>query len=29
VAERPGGAVIVSHDRAFLDRTVTRVLEID
>jgi ATPase subunit of ABC transporter with duplicated ATPase domains len=24
-----GGAVIVSHDRAFLERTVTRVLEID
>ena len=29
VAERPGGAVIVSHDRAFLERTITRVLEID
>jgi ATPase subunit of ABC transporter with duplicated ATPase domains len=29
VAERPGGAVIVSHDRAFLERTVTRVVEID
>jgi ATPase subunit of ABC transporter with duplicated ATPase domains len=29
VADRPGGAVIVSHDRAFLERTVTRVLEID
>jgi ATPase subunit of ABC transporter with duplicated ATPase domains len=29
VSERPGGAVIVSHDRAFLERTVTRVLEID
>ena len=29
VAERPGGAVIVSHDRAFLERTVTRVLELD
>ena len=29
IAERPGGAVIVSHDRAFLERTVTRVLEID
>ena len=29
VAERPGGAVIVSHDRAFLDATVTRVLELD
>jgi len=25
----PGGVVVVSHDRAFLDRTVTRVLEID
>jgi ATPase subunit of ABC transporter with duplicated ATPase domains len=24
-----GGAVIVSHDRAFLDRTITSVLEID
>jgi ATPase subunit of ABC transporter with duplicated ATPase domains len=29
VARRPGGAVIVSHDRAFLERTVTRVLELD
>jgi len=29
VAERPGGAVIVSHDRAFLEATVTRVLELD
>ena len=29
VAERPGGAVIVSHDRAFLERTITRVLELD
>ncbi len=29
VSERPGGAVIVSHDRAFLARTVTRVLELD
>ena len=29
VAERPGGGVIVSHDRAFLERTVTRVLELD
>jgi ATPase subunit of ABC transporter with duplicated ATPase domains len=29
VDERPGGAVIVSHDRAFLERCVTRVLEID
>jgi ATPase subunit of ABC transporter with duplicated ATPase domains len=25
----PGAAVVVSHDRAFLDRTVDRVLEID
>ena len=24
-----GGLVVVSHDRAFLDRTVTRILEID
>ena len=29
VSERPGGAVIVSHDRAFLEATVTRVLELD
>ena len=29
VAERPGGAVVVSHDRAFLEATVTRVLELD
>jgi ATPase subunit of ABC transporter with duplicated ATPase domains len=29
IAERPGGAVIVSHDRAFLEHTVTRVLELD
>ena len=29
VSERPGGAVIVSHDRAFLHATVTRVLELD
>jgi ATPase subunit of ABC transporter with duplicated ATPase domains len=27
--ELSAGAVIVSHDRAFLDRTITRVLEID
>jgi ATPase subunit of ABC transporter with duplicated ATPase domains len=27
--ELGGGAVIVSHDRAFLDRTITSVLEID
>ncbi len=25
----PGGLVVISHDRAFLDRTVTRVLEIE
>jgi ATPase subunit of ABC transporter with duplicated ATPase domains len=24
----PGGVVVVSHDRAFLDRTVTRILEL-
>ncbi|HVC26049.1 MAG TPA: ABC-F family ATP-binding cassette domain-containing protein [Acidimicrobiales bacterium] len=29
VDSRPGGIVIVSHDRSFLDRTVTAVLEID
>ena len=29
VARRSGGLVIVSHDRAFLDRTVTDVLELD
>ncbi len=29
IGERPGGAVIVSHDRAFLEATVTRVLELD
>ncbi len=29
VARRPGGMVIVSHDRAFLERTVTDVLELD
>ena len=29
VARRRGGMVIVSHDRAFLDRTVTDVLELD
>ena len=27
--ELPGGAAIVSHDRAFLDRTITTVLELD
>ncbi len=29
VASRPGGVVVVSHDRAFLDQCVTSVLEID
>jgi ATPase subunit of ABC transporter with duplicated ATPase domains len=29
VARRTGGMVIVSHDRAFLERTVTAVLELD
>jgi len=29
LAARPGGLVVVSHDRAFLDRVVTDVLEID
>ncbi len=29
VAEHPGPAVVVSHDRAFLERTVTDVLELD
>ncbi len=29
IRERPGGAVIVSHDRACLEATVTRVLELD
>ncbi len=28
-SSRPGAFVVVSHDRAFLDRTVTRVLEIE
>jgi ATPase subunit of ABC transporter with duplicated ATPase domains len=28
-SSRTGGLVVVSHDRAFLDRTVTRVLEIE
>src|SRR5207249_6324432 len=27
--ELAGGAVVVSHDRAFLDRTITSVLELD
>lgn len=29
VPAHPGGLVVVSHDRAFLDRTVTSVLELD
>ena len=29
VQRRPGGVVIVSHDRAFLDHTVSEVLELD
>jgi ATPase subunit of ABC transporter with duplicated ATPase domains len=29
VQQREGGTVIVSHDRAFLERTVTSVLELD
>src|SRR5205085_2603362 len=29
IAEMAGGAMIVSHDRAFLDRTITSVLELD
>jgi ATPase subunit of ABC transporter with duplicated ATPase domains len=29
VDDLPGGVVIVSHDRTFLERTVTRVLELD
>jgi len=29
VRQREGGTVIVSHDRAFLERTVTAILEID
>jgi ATPase subunit of ABC transporter with duplicated ATPase domains len=29
VQRRPGGVMIVSHDRAFLDHTVTEVLELD
>ena len=27
--ELPGGVVVVSHDRAFLERTISRVLELD
>jgi ATPase subunit of ABC transporter with duplicated ATPase domains len=29
LAAHPGSLVVVSHDRAFLDRTVTRVVELD
>jgi ATPase subunit of ABC transporter with duplicated ATPase domains len=29
LAELPGGVVVVSHDRAFLERTIDRVLELD
>ena len=29
LASAPGGVAVVSHDRAFLDRVVTRILEID
>jgi ATPase subunit of ABC transporter with duplicated ATPase domains len=29
LAETPAALVVVSHDRAFLDRTVTRVVELD
>ncbi|HEY6622383.1 MAG TPA: ABC-F family ATP-binding cassette domain-containing protein [Acidimicrobiales bacterium] len=29
VLAHPGGLVVVSHDRAFLDRTITSVLELD
>jgi ATP-binding cassette subfamily F protein 3 len=29
LADYDGGILLVSHDRAFLDRTVTRILEID
>jgi ATP-binding cassette subfamily F protein 3 len=29
LAHTPGGALIVSHDRVFLDHTVTRILEMD
>jgi ATPase subunit of ABC transporter with duplicated ATPase domains len=29
LAAHPGPAVVVSHDRAFLDRTVTRIVELD
>jgi ATPase subunit of ABC transporter with duplicated ATPase domains len=29
VVSHPGGVVVVSHDRAFLDRVVTKVVELD
>ncbi len=29
VSDRDGGLVVVSHDREFLDRTVTRIAEVD
>ncbi len=29
LAAVPGGVVVVSHDRAFLDRTVTRIVELE
>jgi len=29
LASYPGSVVVVSHDRAFLDRTVTRIVELD
>src|SRR5262249_32324746 len=29
LAARQGGLVVVSHDREFLDRTVTRIVEVD
>ena len=29
VREQPGGVVVVSHDREFLDRTVTRIVEFE
>ena len=29
LADFPGGALIVSHDRTFLDRTTTRILDLD
>jgi ATPase subunit of ABC transporter with duplicated ATPase domains len=29
LASHPGSVVVISHDRAFLDRTVTRIVELD